>query len=155
MEKFGGRKYLNYQKEHDTPLESQNHIVDRVKELTGDFFSHIECQHIEDEDNAARTEVVYFGPEADLAPGGVAENIYRLAISEVYLYKNPLERAWVSWNNEAECRKGLDPEKNQMGFFHGPSLEPKFYEVGDSWPNYDSLNIELAMRMMLVQPKWN
>ena len=43
MGKLGQRKFLNFQKESIFKLENEKHIVSILKELTGDFMTHIEC----------------------------------------------------------------------------------------------------------------
>ena len=138
MGNLGQRKYLDYKKEHSEQEDNEMQIIEILKHLTGDFMTHIECQDIEDEDNPRRNEVIYYGPEADLVLGGPAQVVLHLAINEVYHYDNPLDRTWISWNNEPECRKGLDSEKNHIGMFNGKGLEPRFYEQGsEQWPDID------------------
>ena len=85
--------------------------------------------------------MIYYGPEEDLVIGGPAETVLSFAMTEVYNFTNPLDRTWVSWNNEAECLKGLDADKKHLGIFNGPSLEPLFFEQGsDEWPDAVSLS---------------
>ena len=83
---------------------------------------------------------MYYGPVEDLEINGAAEIVLSAAMFEVYEFDNVHDRTWFSWNNEPECRKGLDADTKYLGLFNGPSLEPKFYELGsEEWPNIESL----------------
>ena len=168
--KLGQKIALNYEKKHDEPSENVDQFVSMFRELTGDFVTHIECSDIQDEDNTERrNEIIYYGPEGDLSIGGPAEVLLNLAIGEVYQYRNPLDRTWISWNNEPACRKGLDSEKSHMGFFNGKGFDPLFIEYGSTksvsedgeikenepWPSLDKLKRENNFRSVLNDATWN
>ena len=53
-------------------MANEETFAEFVKEFTGDFFTHIECDKIQSEGREHWNEVVYFGNEVDLAPTGFA-----------------------------------------------------------------------------------
>ena len=70
-------------------------------------------------------------------------------MDEVYNYENVNDRVWFSWNNEPECRKGLDAEKKYLGIFNGASQEPLFInEEGSNWPEDKLLTYTINLRAM-------
>ena len=155
MGKLGQRKYLDNMIEGSEQVDKEMQLIEKLKPLTGDFLNPIQCSDIEDESNPRRNEVIYFGPNADLALEGSAEVALHLAISEVYHYDDPVDRTWFGWNNEAGCRKGLDSDKNRIGIFNGKGLEPRFYEQGsDQWPDIDQLQKENTHRIVLAEAAW-
>ena len=46
MGKLGQRKYLDFKKEFNTKEENEAQLANLMKELTGDFMTHIECEYI-------------------------------------------------------------------------------------------------------------
>ena len=157
MGKLGQRKFLSFKKEFGSQQENEQSLANLVKELTGDFIKYIDCQFIQDENNPQRNEVVYYGPEEDLAIGAKAEVILSAAMFDVYENENVLDRTWFSWTNELECWKGLDPDKKYLGLFNGPGLEHKFYEQdSSSMPSIEDLSQQLILRALKLEPmKWS
>ena len=123
--------------------------------------TYIACSDIQDRDiddnMKRRNEMIYYGPDEELTIGGSGEVLLNLAISEVFQFRNPLDRTWISWNNEPACRKGLDSDKSHIGIFSGKGLEPLFYEQGNeqSWPKLEKLKRINSFRSVLSEAEWN
>ena len=74
-------------------------------------------------------EVVYFGASIDdLSDGGIADEINLLAMADQHRFGGKIS---FFHNKDPNCRRqhGLDPQKNYVGFFNGPLIEPKFVEM--------------------------
>jgi len=80
----GSRRMIGYERYNETKEKDAEMFAAIVKDLTGDWFTDIECFMIQDEERRVFDEVIYLGSKADLVMGGEAEAFTDLSMVDRY-----------------------------------------------------------------------
>jgi len=99
--------------------------------LTGEFIHFIECDDIQSEDRLFYDEIVFFGDEADLDEGGIADNIETVSMIERYSFAEG--RIQFFYNDDPACREAnqLDPDTKWIVSYNGHNSIPTAWEYTD------------------------
>jgi len=100
------------------------HFATIVKDLSGDWFTEIACNSIQNEPRKYFDELVYFGPASDLVRGGQSE--YLLQASRVDRYLFDQHQVGFYYNTDPDCARNmrLHPDERHVIIYNGNNALP-------------------------------
>mmetsp|Transcript_5298 Transcript_5298/g.6503 ORF Transcript_5298/g.6503 Transcript_5298/m.6503 type:complete len:132 (+) Transcript_5298:422-817(+) len=124
-----------------------------VREMTGEWFTPIECNLIQGDDRKFYDELVYFGDEEDLEEGGVAHDLNQISLADRYMFND--SRVGFYYNTDPACREEFNLEKDEkhIVMFHGEA-QPDIRTVDKDYIEIEELMRTLQIGVVRGTPQW-
>ena len=133
----GLQRWIHFEKTHDEAKDAEEHLALIIQELSGDWFTEIECSEIQAETRFFYDEVVYMGDPEDLKADGSAEILNTMAMVDRYNFDQ--QRAGFYYNSDPKCRSehDLEEEKKYVVYYNGVNSLPYHLTLDEDFINFE------------------
>ena len=151
----GLQRWIHFEKTQEEAKDAEEHLALIIQELSGEWFTEIECSEIQAETRYFYDEVVYMGDPEDLKPEGTAELLNTMAMVDRYNFDQ--QRAGFYYNSDPKCRSehDLEEDKKYVVYFNGVNSLPYHLTLDEDYINFEQLMFTLNTSIVKGTPRWS